>query len=149
MGKEDSHKVTGSLPIDEDRSTREVLISVCIPEWMLEELDRLVQEGKFPNRGEAIRRAIRDLLLREHEHSSPITSSASMRVSGEYNENNVIEVKGKDIIIKSLKPGLYKVRYLEEELVIEITRDGELIIYEILTDEDIKKLLEKAIEKQK
>lgn len=42
-----------------------VLISVHIPKQMLDELDRLVQEGRFPNRSEAIRVAIRDLLLKE------------------------------------------------------------------------------------
>ena len=41
------------------------MISFHIPRQMLEELDRLVQEGRFPNRSEAIRTAIRDLLLRE------------------------------------------------------------------------------------
>jgi len=44
---------------------RMVLISVHLPKWMLEELDKLVREGKFPNRSEAIRVAIRDLLMRE------------------------------------------------------------------------------------
>ena len=42
-----------------------VLISVHVPKQMLDELDRLVQEGKFPNRSEAIRVAIRDLILKE------------------------------------------------------------------------------------
>ena len=42
-----------------------VLISVHVPKSMLDELDRLVQEGRFPNRSEAIRVAIRDLLIRE------------------------------------------------------------------------------------
>ena len=44
---------------------RMVLISVHIPKQMLEELDELVREGRFPNRSEAIRVAIRDLLIRE------------------------------------------------------------------------------------
>ncbi|MGC9137080.1 ribbon-helix-helix domain-containing protein, partial [Caldivirga sp.] len=42
-----------------------VLISVHIPRQMLEELDELVRSGVFPSRSEAIRVAIRDLLLRE------------------------------------------------------------------------------------
>jgi len=42
-----------------------VLISVHIPKQMLEELDELVKRGTFPSRSEAIRVAIRDLLLRE------------------------------------------------------------------------------------
>ena len=44
---------------------RTILISVHIPKQMLEELDELVREGRFPNRSEAIRAAIRDLLIRE------------------------------------------------------------------------------------
>lgn len=46
-----------------------VLISVHVPKQMLEELDELVKRGIFPSRSEAIRIAIRDLLLREAERS--------------------------------------------------------------------------------
>jgi len=42
-----------------------VLISVHLPRQMLEELDDLVKQGKFPSRSEAIRVAIRDLIFRE------------------------------------------------------------------------------------
>lgn len=42
-----------------------VLISVHIPKQMLDELDELVKQGRFPSRSEAIRIAIRDLLIRE------------------------------------------------------------------------------------
>lgn len=44
-----------------------VLISFHLPKSMLDELDELVKMGKFPNRSEAIRVAIRDLILREKE----------------------------------------------------------------------------------
>jgi len=44
-----------------------VLISVHIPKQMLEELDELVKRGIYPSRSEAIRIAIRDLLLRHYE----------------------------------------------------------------------------------
>jgi len=47
-----------------------VLISVHIPKQMLEELDELVKRGTFPSRSEAIRIAIRDLLLRENSRST-------------------------------------------------------------------------------
>ena len=47
-----------------------VLISVHLPKQMLEELDELVKRGVFPSRSEAIRIAIRDLLLRESERLS-------------------------------------------------------------------------------
>ncbi len=60
MSKDNAEVVNGK-----DKNRRMVLISVHIPRQMLEELDRLVQEGRFPNRSEAIRTAIRDLLLRE------------------------------------------------------------------------------------
>jgi len=42
-----------------------VLISVHLPRQMIEELNELVKRGVFPSRSEAIRVAIRDLLLRE------------------------------------------------------------------------------------
>ena len=40
-----------------------VLISVHVPQQMLRELDELVMKGIYPSRNEAIRTAIRDLLL--------------------------------------------------------------------------------------
>jgi len=46
----------------QDRMT---LISVHVPRKMLEELDELVRRGIFPNRSEAIRAALRDLLYKE------------------------------------------------------------------------------------
>ena len=42
-----------------------MLISVHIPVQMLQELDSLVKTGVYPSRSEAIRVAIRDLILRE------------------------------------------------------------------------------------
>ncbi len=41
------------------------LVSLHIQRQMLEELDKVVKTGAFPSRSEAIRVAIRDLLLRE------------------------------------------------------------------------------------
>jgi len=43
-----------------------ILISVHIPKQMLDELDMLVSQGRFPSRSEAIRVAVRDLILREN-----------------------------------------------------------------------------------
>ena len=44
---------------------RTVVITLHVPEKMLRELDRLVEEGRFRNRSEAIRFAIAMLLWRE------------------------------------------------------------------------------------
>jgi Arc/MetJ-type ribon-helix-helix transcriptional regulator len=44
---------------------RMVLVSLHIPMQMLQELDSLVKTGVYPSRSEAIRVAIRDLILRE------------------------------------------------------------------------------------
>ncbi|CCC81130.1 CopG/MetJ family transcriptional regulator [Thermoproteus tenax Kra 1] len=41
------------------------LISVHVPKRMLEELDELVRRGIYPNRSEAIRAAIRELIYKE------------------------------------------------------------------------------------
>jgi Arc/MetJ-type ribon-helix-helix transcriptional regulator len=43
------------------------LISLNLPERYLEHLDRLVNQDKFPNRSEAIRVAIRDLIMKEYK----------------------------------------------------------------------------------
>ncbi len=44
-----------------------VLISVHVSKHMLDEIDELVKLGIYPSRSEAIRVAIRDLVLRERE----------------------------------------------------------------------------------
>jgi len=44
-----------------------ILISLHLPRRMLEEIDELVRRGVFPSRSEAIRVAIRDLLLTEQQ----------------------------------------------------------------------------------
>jgi len=44
-----------------------VLLSVHLPKQLLEELDRLVAEGVFPSRSEAIRTAVWDLVRRESQ----------------------------------------------------------------------------------
>jgi len=54
-----------------------ILISVHIPRQMLEELDELVKRGTFPSRSEAIRVAIRDLLIREGSPSYARTEKSS------------------------------------------------------------------------
>lgn len=46
------------------------LITVHIPEKFLEALDELVAEGRYPNRSEIIRIAIRDFLREELWRSS-------------------------------------------------------------------------------
>ncbi len=46
-----------------------VLVTFHIPIPLLRELDRLVEEGKFPSRSEAIRHAIIQLLARERQRT--------------------------------------------------------------------------------
>ncbi len=58
-----------------------ILISVHIPKQMLEELDELVKGGLFPSRSEAIRVAIRDLLLRERARGK-VETGTEMLMSG-------------------------------------------------------------------
>jgi len=48
------------------------LISVHLPEWMIRELEKLVEKGYFPSRSEAIRVAIHMLLMRYSEQKIPI-----------------------------------------------------------------------------
>jgi len=60
-----------------------MLISVHVPRQMLEELDELVRRGVFPSRSEAIRIAIRELLLRENSRQrQQDTSSAAKLMIG-------------------------------------------------------------------
>ncbi|TET07310.1 MAG: ribbon-helix-helix protein, CopG family [Candidatus Thorarchaeota archaeon] len=55
------------------------LIAVHLPERIVEDIQRLVEKGLYPNRSEAIRNAIRDLLKRELWETS---MNKSGRMSG-------------------------------------------------------------------
>ena len=41
------------------------VVTICLPESYVEGLDKLIGQSKYPNRSEAIRIAIRDLLVDE------------------------------------------------------------------------------------
>ncbi|MEL9989954.1 MAG: ribbon-helix-helix domain-containing protein [Thermoproteus sp.] len=62
------------------------LISVHVPKRMLEELDELVRRGIYPNRSEAIRAAIRELLYKE-----------SLKPSARQIEAEEVEEEGEEI----------------------------------------------------
>ena len=71
------------------------LISVNLPESYLKVLEILVVDGKFPNRSEAIRVAIRDLikteyLIEESINRNPSPSLIESDVENELQENLVI-----------------------------------------------------------
>ena len=48
-----------------------VLISVHLPKQLLAELDELIMQGYFPSRSEAIRIAVRDLIMRTKNETNP------------------------------------------------------------------------------
>ncbi|TFG02354.1 MAG: ribbon-helix-helix protein, CopG family [Promethearchaeota archaeon] len=68
------------------------LISVNLPEAYLKVLEILVSEGKFPNRSEAIRVAIRDLIKTEYliEETIKNPSFLETQVKNELQENMLI-----------------------------------------------------------
>ncbi len=41
------------------------VVTICMPESYVEGVDKLIQQGMYPNRSEVIRIAIRDLLVDE------------------------------------------------------------------------------------
>ncbi len=55
------------------------LIAVHLPEKIVEDIQSLVDKGLYPNRSEAIRNAIRDLLKRE-------LWDGNMNISGKLSE---------------------------------------------------------------
>ena len=68
------------------------MLTVYIPEKYLETLDLLVYEKLFPNRSEAIRTAIRDLIQKEilfKEISKKRSTSFEKQVSRENDGNTV------------------------------------------------------------
>ncbi len=63
------------------------LISVHIPRHILEEIDRLVQEGYFPNRSEAIRTALHLLITKIRSEKNTTVQKL---------DNNIVIVPGRD-----------------------------------------------------
>ena len=59
-----------------------VLISLRIPKQMYNELENLVARGLFPSRSEAIRTAIRNLLLKERGQTNQYTEEEGELVVG-------------------------------------------------------------------
>ncbi len=67
------------------------LISVNLPETYLKVLEILVAEQKFPNRSEAIRVAIRDLIKTEYLLEESVTRNISTMMIEESVENEIHE----------------------------------------------------------
>ena len=65
------------------------LISVNLPESYLKVLEILVSESKFPNRSEAIRVAIRDLIKTEYLIEESIERSIHQRAIKSELENEI------------------------------------------------------------
>lgn len=67
------------------------LISVNLPESYLKVLEILVVDGKFPNRSEAIRVAIRDLIKTEYLIEESVNRNLSPSVIESDVENEIQE----------------------------------------------------------
>ncbi len=67
------------------------LISVNLPEAYIKVLEILVSEGKFPNRSEAIRVGIRDLIKTEYLIEESVRKNANPQLIGHEIENEIQE----------------------------------------------------------
>lgn len=67
------------------------LISVNLPESYLNVIEVMVSEGKFPNRSEAIRVAIRDLVKTEYMIEETIKNSTSSNLLEQEFDSEVSE----------------------------------------------------------
>jgi Arc/MetJ-type ribon-helix-helix transcriptional regulator len=68
------------------------LISVNLPESYLKVLELLVVEGKFPNRSEAIRVGIRDLIRTEYLIEESVKRNMSPNLIQSEIENQIQEI---------------------------------------------------------
>ena len=68
------------------------LISVNLPESYLKVLEILVAEGKFPNRSEAIRVGIRDLIKTEYLIEESVQRNVSPSIIESKIENEIHEL---------------------------------------------------------
>ena len=69
------------------------LISVNLPESYLKVLEILVAEGKFPNRSEAIRVGIRDLIKTEYLIEESVKRNLNPSIIQTDIENQIQELK--------------------------------------------------------
>ena len=67
------------------------LISVNLPEAYIKVLELLVADGKFPNRSEAIRVGIRDLIKTEYLIEESVRKSVSPNIIEPQIENEIQE----------------------------------------------------------
>lgn len=67
------------------------LISVNLPEAYIKVLEILVTEGKFPNRSEAIRVGIRDLIKTEYLIEESVRKNVSPNIIEPQIENEIQE----------------------------------------------------------
>ncbi len=67
------------------------LISVNLPEAYIKVLELLVAEGKFPNRSEAIRVGIRDLIKTEYLIEESVQKSIRPQIIESHMENEIQE----------------------------------------------------------
>ena len=67
------------------------LISVNLPEAYIKVLESLVAEGKFPNRSEAIRVAIRDLIKTEYLIEESVKKNLSSQIIEPQIKNEIQE----------------------------------------------------------
>lgn len=49
-------------------------VTIRIPKEQVDDVDEMVDTGQFPNRSEAIRHAVREMLKREEEETRPRSS---------------------------------------------------------------------------
>ena len=68
------------------------LISVNLPESYLKVLEMLVLDGKFPNRSEAIRVAIRDLIKTEFLIEESVNRNIAPNMIETEGENEIQEI---------------------------------------------------------
>ena len=67
------------------------LISVNLPEAYIKVLELLVAEGKFPNRSEAIRVGIRDLIKTEYLIEESVQKNVNPQIIESQIENDIQE----------------------------------------------------------
>jgi len=67
------------------------LISVNLPEAYIKVLEQLVAEGKFPNRSEAIRVGIRDLIKTEYLIEESVRKNVSPQIIEPQIKNEIQE----------------------------------------------------------
>ena len=130
-----------------------VEVSLYIPVSLLEEVDRLVSEGKYESRSRLVREAIRQLLSKltgkPHEEGEAVRASTARAVARRVNLYNVAKGLLRDYIIHELSDGRFKANIKDNNspVMLTLTQFRAFVWRRAKTEDSLKMYVKKVSRK--